>query len=548
MKVERKQKTLLFLVVLMFMTVGLSKAAFAITLEMGENMVLDCDVQLIYAAGIRVDDPHPKNLLNVNADDGNRNFDQWDMINNRFSAIADIDLQYKNVGYFIRPKAFYDFVYMQDNANDHPSTNNALVAGLINETDEFSDDVEDVHGRNVELLDYFGYASFVIGNTYWDLRAGSQVVQWGEGLFISGIAGAMAHVDLVAATTPGAEVKEILLPSQSVSLNVSLTNNLTVGGFYQWDWEHTKYFEGGTFFNYLYDVVDEGGRALIVFEEGNALGIPAVHFTRTKDYEPEDEDQYGFKIMYVAGQALNMTEFGLYYIHYHPKTAIDVGLIPTAFFPSPPFPPGVPADGYYVGVYWEDVDLYGASFSTQIGEANVSGEISYYQDWPIPTETGWTGDGFITATSAYTKDDFIQAQISTIYIYAMPPSLTWLCDQVTLVGEVGFQYVIDLDNDELTYDRFSWAGTIKATPKVFSIFTGVDMEVPVTFSFKPNGSTQLGAAATTFLEGTHSASVGLDFKIRNNYKFAIKYAAYWDEEDDGLNDRDNISCTFTYTF
>ena len=185
----------------------------------------------------------------INNDDANRNFDQWDLINNKVTALADIEFNYKSAGVFVRPKAFYDHVYMTDNANDNPETNNAFVGGLIGASDEWPDEIEDIHGRNAEILDLFGYYSFYLGDREIDIRVGKQVISWGESLLIvGGISTAQSVIDASAAQAVGTEVKEIYLPTESAYLQISITPELGLGGYYQWKWEKNRLMEGGNLF------------------------------------------------------------------------------------------------------------------------------------------------------------------------------------------------------------------------------------------------------------------------------------------------------------
>ena len=116
-----------------FAVMSIFGSAEAMNFTLGPDTSIDCDVTLSWAGGIRAKDRDENSpaMTDVNGDDGGWNFDQWDMINNRWTAIADVDVQHKNVGVFARPRAFYDFVYMKDNSNpglaEHPINNNYLA-------------------------------------------------------------------------------------------------------------------------------------------------------------------------------------------------------------------------------------------------------------------------------------------------------------------------------------------------------------------------------------------------------------------------------------
>lgn len=501
MEEKMKKKILLFLTALLFVMSSPFEFAHAMTFDLGEEVELLMDVQLIYTAGLRVADQDKTFLLNPNGDDGNRNFDQWSIINNRISTIIDMDLRYKDIGFFVRPKAFYDHVYMTDNDNDSPLTNNNFQPGLatINKTDEFDSETEDAHGRRVRLLDAFFYGIFELGDMLIDFRAGEQVIQYGESLFLSGIASTQAQADIAASVTPGAEIKEILLPSGAVSLNVDVTDTLTLGGYYKYEWEPHEFMEAGHFRSTT-DFLDKAG---------NAIFLPMGTFSRVKDDDPSDSGQFGLKLIWQAPDYLKGTEFGLYYINYHPFLFYNLGF-------------GL---GTYNLLYWEDVMVYGASFSTELFDANVSGEISYHRDEPLSLVTG------------FENGNRIQAQVSWIYVSSMPGF-----DNMTIMGEIGATKIVGTDESKVTGSYQAWGGNLSVKPSVSRILDNLDLDIPLTYAFRPNGS--LGP----FTEGSENASIGLDFTYARLYKFSLKYSEYFNSKRNTIDDRDHLSFTFTYTF
>ncbi len=224
----------------------------ALEADLGKGVTMDMDVTLKYSAAIRVEDQDIDLLADVNADDGNRSFDRGDFINNRFSALMDIDINRDNIGFFLRPRAFYDFAYDGKNANDSPATNNngPLYGGPLTRTDEFTDRTRGTHRDTAEILDAYAYGTFDLGERDLVLRAGKQVVSWGESVFITnGISSAQNHVDATQANTPGMELKELFLPSGQIYSQLDLWPGFTLAGFYQWQWEKTVLDEAGAYFS-----------------------------------------------------------------------------------------------------------------------------------------------------------------------------------------------------------------------------------------------------------------------------------------------------------
>ncbi|NPA25674.1 MAG: DUF1302 domain-containing protein, partial [Deltaproteobacteria bacterium] len=207
----------------------------AFNLDFGNGAGMDCDVTVSYGAAWRTRSPDSQALENINKDDGDRNFDRWAMINNRWTAIADIDLHYNDYGVFMRPKAFYDFAYDGSNDNDSPGTmNNYYGNGGDTDYDEFTDETQDAHRDKIEMLDLFFYGTHSFSNVDMLFRVGRQAVNWGESLFIlQGINGATAYLDTTQANVPGVEVKELLMPSEQFYTEVTV-GDFTLCGFYQW--------------------------------------------------------------------------------------------------------------------------------------------------------------------------------------------------------------------------------------------------------------------------------------------------------------------------
>ncbi|MFO7963666.1 MAG: DUF1302 family protein [Desulfobacterales bacterium] len=519
MRYKKNRRNMLGFVVLVFGVFLVCGSADAMRFGLSRDTIVDFDVTLSWAGGWRVEDRDLDNVAmklpgGINSDDGGWNFDQWDMINNRFSAIADIDIQHKNVGVFLRPRAFYDFVYMNENSNPglakHPFNNNFL-AGAIDEPDEFDDELEEVMGYDVDILDYFAYANFELLSRLVDLRVGQQVIAWGEQLYLSGgVASAMSHADLTAANVPGVELREIYLPSESVSMRMDLLSNLSMAAFYQWEWEEHILNESGSYFSTT-DMLDQAGYAIIAGVNPET-GAPIL-IRRGNDDDPSEGGQYGFMLMYRSHQLLE-TEFGFYYINYHEKAPM-VLLDPFTF-------------RYYLG-YGEDIKLYGASFSSLVGQVQVSGEITYRKDYPINI-----------TSFVYEPGNMVQAQLSWLYLLGQNP----VFDDVTIAGEVGMNKVQGLDNDDMEPSDFSWGLALAVTPKYYQLIPNLDVEFPINFKYFPNGS----SPNNTFQEGQDSGSIGVNFTWKNVYKANLKYVAYFNNNRYGLADRDFIGVDLKYTF
>ncbi|MCH8178066.1 MAG: DUF1302 family protein, partial [Proteobacteria bacterium] len=190
-------------------------------------------------------------------DDGNLNFDDGDAFSRIFKGVHDLELSYQNLGLFVRGKYWSDFALEDD---DRPWGNvvNGYASGVPLSDEGFNDFAK---FSGAELLDAFIYGDFELGDKPLDARLGRQVVSWGESTFIQGGINAINPIDVSAFRRPGAEIKEGLLPVNLLFANLGATDNLSVEGFYQLEWEPTAIDGCGTYFSNV-DYVAKGCNTL----------------------------------------------------------------------------------------------------------------------------------------------------------------------------------------------------------------------------------------------------------------------------------------------
>ncbi len=359
--------------------------AFAFQFDYGD-LSGSLDSTLSYGLAWRMEDQDPDivglsnggNAFSVNGDDGNLNYDKGDLISNTAKITSDLALQYKKFGFFVRGTAFYDF---ENNDGDRRRT-------------ELSDDALDMVGTDVELLDAYVAYDFNVGNMPMQIRAGNQVISWGESTFIQNSINAINPIDVSKFRVPGAELKEALIPVGIVSASVSPTDNISFEAFYQYEWEETAVDPPGSYWS-SNDFVGEGGDKLMMgwgevpdsTEIGSggsiAAGLgPAV--PRASTVEADDDGQYGLA-MRIYAPNLNDTEFGFYFMNYHSRVPIIssntgtlAGLVGGDYA----------ASASYFTEYPEDIKLYGVSFNTLLTGTGIAlqGEWSYRQDMPLQVD------------------------------------------------------------------------------------------------------------------------------------------------------------------
>ena len=404
--------------------------AQAVEFSFADNEVKgSLDSTLSYGAMWRMQGRSSSSIADINADDGNRNFDKG-LASQVFKITSDLSANYQNYGLFLRGTAYYDTQIM-DQRNDYLSTTDGVErpSQAFPQDDHFTSDTRHVSGRKAELLDAYLSGSWDIADHPLTGRVGRQVLNWGESTFYRGGVNTINPVDASRFHLPGSELKEVLVPVEALSFNLGLTDNLSMESFYQWKWKETRLDPVGTYFSDN-DLFADGGKTAYTtvddpqFKELLA-GYPTVaslgllgngpHGANSylnpntgtfkvsnigKDIEARDDGQFGVAFRYVA-EELNSTEFGFYFVNYHskePQIAIDlrnyqgVDLDQLEALLGPlglgDAVPGL-ATLDLVGNaetrrdYVEDIHMYGVSFNTTVGDASIAGELAYRPNMPI---------------------------------------------------------------------------------------------------------------------------------------------------------------------
>ncbi len=377
-----------------------------------------------------------KNNDDINANDGNRNFDTG-LVSEVFKVTTDLEATYQNYGAFVRGTAFYDTQIM-DKRNDYYDANNPGQPSQNYPRDSsFTYETRHTAGRNAKILDAYVYGNWDIAEKPVTARFGKQVFNWGEGLFYRGGVNTTNPVDAAKFRLPGAELKEVLIPVEAFNVSVGLTDNLSADVFYQFNFKETAVDPVGTYFSET-DLFADGGNtayrdfsgtaaeALIPaytaigngqgplgallpaaqaaglyqqgvnFSDGNIMRVAKVD----GDINAKNDGQFGTSFKYIA-EEWNSTEFGAYFVNYHAKepvisanlngyTGVDLAALT-------PVIGGAAAGGAatldVLGAvraqreYVEDIRMLGLSFNTTVDETSVFGELAYRPNNPIGIAT-----------------------------------------------------------------------------------------------------------------------------------------------------------------
>lgn len=197
-------------------------------------------------------------------DDGDRNFDKHSLINNRVTLLGETYIGDEDFGLMLRGDVFYDDVYRRKNDNRSRDTLNQTEGNVhytpVGPVDEFTDGAKSRLESRARLLDAYLSKSWYIGDeASLNLRVGRHVVAWGESLFFSGLALAQGRADATKANVPGSDVKSILLPTNQLSMQFSLTNDLALLGYYKFEFQPTELDPPGEYFSTA-DIIGPGAQ------------------------------------------------------------------------------------------------------------------------------------------------------------------------------------------------------------------------------------------------------------------------------------------------
>ncbi len=547
------------------------------------------------------------NAFLINSNDGDNNFDTG-LSSNRASVLMEADLKWNNFGFFARGKAWIDTVYAnQSTDSEDYGSNNANPAfgpngGHNANQYEHIDSTEEYNGGSARFLDAFAYGNFDMGDRSLNLRIGRQVISWGEALLSGGgISSAINPVDAQIMNVPGIEIKEMFLPNGAVYAQFDLTQNLIVETYYQYEWQATFVNPVGSMFS-QFDSIGYGGETfmLLTGEETRMFGIDLTD----QDFQPyiptagdtvsntilvphlkekayaRDDGQFG-----IAGHYLfdNGAELGLYYVRYHDKTpswilpldAFDewapvietvvnggtvegeAGFLPFKGVQDLSSELGKDAilmllNGFtiqpdamdYTIKYFEDIRLYGLSYSTVIGTSSIGAELTYRPNAPVMTAT---------VNRLPARDQIMHAHLNALHVFG--PS--YFYDSAVLTAEAVAWHIPGGRNSNDTHDpsRLAVQNTAQGWGYSFlwsfehkNVMQGVNLSVPIYVNHGVNGA----MFNSGYRKKQVTFSIGLTAKYLTSVEAGLSYVTYFGSKEDVfqrlLSDRDHISFNIKYGF
>lgn len=569
---------------------GEFKWSWGTTLTYGlGTRLLDADKRLIgVAAG--------GTSFSVNGDDSNQNYKKG-LFTNAAKITSEFEFSYaKRFGGFVRGFGFYDHTNEKGDRERTPLT----------------DEAKKRVGQRAEIRDAFLWFRFNLGSQPGELRAGAQVINWGESTFLQGGINAINPVDVSALRVPGSELRDALLPVGAVRLTLKPSESTSFEAFYQYDWTETKIDPVGSYFS-TSDLAGAGATKVMLgfgsVPDTVAVGHPPIGGSPVGSAVPHGPDrsaknggQYGAAFRFITPY-LGGAEFGAYYMNYHSRLPLIMAKTGTLA--------GLGAGNYaatahYFFAYPEDIKLMGLSFNTQLGRTGIAlqGEVTRRKDVPLQVDdvellfaaltplrlvtssaalaslggllasTNQVGVyGFSEEIVGYRKFDTTQAQMTGTKAF----SRVLGADQLVLVLETGWSKVHDLPSQKVL--RFEAPGTYTSgniVHKQAGVQPGVEpsnafptssawgyvlagrldyskaigaVNLSPRFSFAHDVHGISPGPGGNFLQDRRALTLGLGFQYRINLEVDLSYTSYSGADRYNLlRDRDFIAANIKYSF
>jgi hypothetical protein len=472
----------------------------------------------------------------VNEDDGDHNFKKG-FISSRFDLLGELDLTGANFGARVSGTAWRDAFYLRRSAyaGTPVYADGVPVGATVSTSNNFSGQAANQflpatvsqQGRGEELLDAFAYVKGDVAGMPGTLRAGRHTLQWGESLFFgqNGIANAQGPVDIAKiVSVPGWQFKEVLLPVDQVSGSLQVADGVSLGAYYQLQWERSKIPGVGSYFSNQ-DYVGTGTVNFGVDASGNPV---VLTYDAAKDLRPRNSGQGGLQLR--ISPTGSDYEFGLYVAQYHDKT------------------PDAPVFDFVNGnehlAYAQDIRTMGASVTSSVGQLNWAMEGSVRWNAPLTSDPAVLGLGPVLACGDTRSDPCYAvgrtAHLQGSAIYVLQPNAAWAGG--ALLAELAYNRRLAVTRDifaaadgasqgiggldpHTTKGAFAFRTLFE--PQYFQVLPGLDLSVPVGLGWNFGGRS---SAVANFAGGASNAgdySVGVKGTYQNAWKLALTWTDYF---------------------
>ncbi|RJF88340.1 DUF1302 family protein [Oleomonas cavernae] len=328
----------------------LGGTAAAYDFEMGEEVTGSIVTTLSVGLQVRMADRDPRNVGFYNggrataadADDGDLNYDKYDLTSQVTSVSSELRLKWRNYFATVSGTAFFDSIAARNDLAENGPEERPYNG-------RYSPTGKDEAEWDAEFREYYVGGNFTVFDRNLAVKVGSQILNWGEALFTLNGISVINGLDVIKILTPGAELKDALIPVPMLKLDYEVAEGLTAEAFVGFGFEPARLPACGAFMSFN-DNVCEGSTGTSVYTDFGDRRAYTVGRDNFADYnnpappygtgpqaisvgipleeldDPATTD-WGASLRYFSPD-LNNTEFQFYYVKYRSR-------LPSAYFKAP---------------------------------------------------------------------------------------------------------------------------------------------------------------------------------------------------------------------
>jgi hypothetical protein len=410
-------------------------------------------------------------------------------------------------------------------------------------TDGLADDARKDLRFKARLLDLWVSKSFQVGDQQARIRAGNQVISWGESLFLPGGINSTNAIDIMRLSQPGTQLKEVFLPAPIASVASGLGHGLNVEAYVQARWNGSYFPPTGSYWSNA---------------NGLGKGHDAYGLTEVK---PKNGGQWGAALRYQPeGTQLNL---GAYVLNYNDK--------------APNFSTNAGGTGALGWAYAENRRVYGISANLPLGDWAIGTELSYRPRDAVSLNSAASGCSSQNGNCWVDEKKF---QWHLTGLYSMTPSNAGAvlkvlgADTATLMAEAVVVRYPNLQQmygvDPISAGGWGWGQEFDPTGAPTPMGSRTSWGYNLDFSWVYDGTLIPGwqvvpeiyyfqavkgrtpNASGLFMEGAKSVNLIVSF-LQNptTWQASINYAAFWGGKrvfDQPYRDRNFVGLTLSRNF
>lgn len=293
----------------------------------------------------------------MRADDGDLNYDRYDLTQAVAKATQDLTLRWGDFGFFARWLYFYDEVN-NDFEETWPNIITAANASSVGITGDpeanryfdrvygpgaaekrhrNDDEILNQVGHDFQLMDLNVFGRFnITDDRELYFKIGRQNLNWGESTTL--VVNSLNQINPPNANNlyrVGQQLEEVFQPVGMITLSGEAFADVQFEAFYQFEWRPLEAPAPGSYLSFADLGTNEarevanlsfGGSADDVDAVGHPLDSPLALITptttralRAPDREARNGGQYGISFKYYAENINSGTEFGFYFMNYHSR-------------------------------------------------------------------------------------------------------------------------------------------------------------------------------------------------------------------------------------